>query len=99
VRAEGATGLFTSVVLGDAGPAGFYERFGFVPSGDLDVNNEVIVRLCAGLTQRPAHNAANLELRGDRAFDDGPRTLLRRLSSTPSLRAEPPVPGRRWAPS
>jgi diamine N-acetyltransferase len=45
VRAEGATELLTSVVLGDAGPAGFYERFGFVPTGDLDVNNEAIVRL------------------------------------------------------
>jgi diamine N-acetyltransferase len=45
VRAEGATELLTSVVPGDAGPAGFYERFGFVPTGDLDVNNEVIVRL------------------------------------------------------
>jgi diamine N-acetyltransferase len=45
VRAEGATELLTSVVLGEAGPAGFYERFGFAPTGDLDVNNEVIVRL------------------------------------------------------
>jgi diamine N-acetyltransferase len=32
-------------VLGDGGPAGFYERLGFVQTGDLDVNNEVIVRL------------------------------------------------------
>jgi diamine N-acetyltransferase len=45
VRAEGATELFTSFVLGDGGPAGFYERIGFVPTGDVDVNNEVIVRL------------------------------------------------------
>jgi diamine N-acetyltransferase len=46
VRAAGATELFTSVVLGEGGgPAGFYERIGFVPTGDLDVNNEVIVRL------------------------------------------------------
>jgi diamine N-acetyltransferase len=45
VRTEGATELLTSVVLGTGGPAGFYERVGFVPTGDLDVNGEVIVRL------------------------------------------------------
>jgi diamine N-acetyltransferase len=45
VRAAGATELFTSVLPGDRGPAGFYERVGFVPTGDVDVNNEVIVRL------------------------------------------------------
>jgi diamine N-acetyltransferase len=45
VRAEGATELLTSIVPGDGGPAGFYERLGFVPTGDLDVNDEVIVRL------------------------------------------------------
>jgi diamine N-acetyltransferase len=32
-------------VLGDGGPAGFYERLGFVPTGQLDMNGEVIVRL------------------------------------------------------
>ena len=45
VRAEGAIELLTSLVLGDGGPAGFYERLGFVPTGDLDVNKEVILRL------------------------------------------------------
>jgi diamine N-acetyltransferase len=45
VRAAGATELFTSAVAGDGGPAGFYERIGFVRTGDVDVNNEVIVRL------------------------------------------------------
>ena len=45
VRVEGATELLTSRVPGDGGPAGFYERLGFVPTGDLDVNDEVIVRL------------------------------------------------------
>ena len=45
VRAEGAIELLTSFVLGDVGPAGFYERLGFVPTGDLDVNKEVILRL------------------------------------------------------
>jgi diamine N-acetyltransferase len=29
----------------DGGPAGFYERLGFVPTGQLDTNGEVIVRL------------------------------------------------------
>jgi diamine N-acetyltransferase len=45
VRAEGAIELLTSFVLGDGGPSGFYERLGFVPTGDLDVNKEVILRL------------------------------------------------------
>jgi diamine N-acetyltransferase len=45
VRAEGATELLTSYVPLDGGPAGFYERLGFVPTGDLDVNGEVIIRL------------------------------------------------------
>src|SRR5215211_3696959 len=45
VRAEGARELLTSFVLGDGGPSGFYERLGFVPTGDLDVNKEVILRL------------------------------------------------------
>lgn len=45
VRAEGATELLTSYVPDDAGPAGFYERLGFVPTGERDANGEVIVRL------------------------------------------------------
>jgi diamine N-acetyltransferase len=45
VRAAGATELLTSDVPGDGGSSGFYERLGFVPTGDLDVNGEVIVRL------------------------------------------------------
>jgi GNAT superfamily N-acetyltransferase len=45
VRAEGATELLTSYVPEDGGPAGFYERLGFVPTGERDVNGEVIVRL------------------------------------------------------
>lgn len=45
VRAEGATELLTSFVPGDSGPAGFYQRLGFVPTGDLDDSGEVIVRL------------------------------------------------------
>jgi diamine N-acetyltransferase len=45
VRAAGAAELLTSYVPEDGGPAGFYERLGFVPTGDRDVNGEVIVRL------------------------------------------------------
>jgi diamine N-acetyltransferase len=45
VRAEGAAELLTSYVPGEGGPAGFYERLGFAPTGELDVNGEVIMRL------------------------------------------------------
>ena len=45
VRAEGATELLTSYAPEDGGPAGFYRRLGFVPTGELDENGEVIVRL------------------------------------------------------
>jgi diamine N-acetyltransferase len=45
VHAAGATQLLTSYVPEDGGPAGFYQRLGFVPTGDLDSNGEVIVRL------------------------------------------------------
>ena len=45
VRAEGATELLTSYVPEDGGPAGFYQRLGFEPTGELDATGEVIVRL------------------------------------------------------
>lgn len=45
VRAAGATELLTSYVPEPAGPAGFYRRLGFVPTGDLDDSGEIIVRL------------------------------------------------------
>ena len=45
VRAEGATDLLTSYVPGPDGPAGFYARLGFVPTGEVDDDGEVIVRL------------------------------------------------------
>jgi diamine N-acetyltransferase len=45
-RAEGATELLTSYVPGgDGGPPGFYERLGFVPTGEVDGEGEIIVRL------------------------------------------------------
>jgi diamine N-acetyltransferase len=45
VRAAGATELLTSYVPEDGGPAGFYQRLGFEPTGELDATGEVIVRL------------------------------------------------------
>ncbi|GAA0897029.1 GNAT family N-acetyltransferase [Virgisporangium aurantiacum] len=45
VRAEGATELLTSYVPGDGGPAGFYERLGFVPTGRVDGAGETLVSL------------------------------------------------------
>jgi GNAT superfamily N-acetyltransferase len=48
IRAEGATGLFTSHVIGDGGPEGFYERLGFVPTGTFDPHGERILRLDLG---------------------------------------------------
>jgi hypothetical protein len=47
--AEGAAELLTSYVPGAGGPAGFYEGLGFVPTGDRDANDEIIVGLrCPG---------------------------------------------------
>jgi len=37
--------LLTSYMPEDGGPAGFYRRLGFAPTGELDANGEVIVRL------------------------------------------------------
>ena len=45
VRAEGATELLTSYVPEDDWFAGFCQRLGFVPTGELDDRSEVIVRL------------------------------------------------------
>lgn len=45
IRGEGATELFTSHGVGEGSPAGFYARLGFVPTGELDPNGEVILRL------------------------------------------------------
>jgi diamine N-acetyltransferase len=45
VRAEGAIELLTSYVPEKGGPAEFYRRLGFEPTGELDANGEVIVRL------------------------------------------------------
>jgi diamine N-acetyltransferase len=46
IRAAGGDELFTShVVGGDRGPGRFYERLGFVPTGELDPQGEVVLRL------------------------------------------------------
>ena len=45
IRAHGATELLTSHGPGEGGPAGFYEKLGFVPRGDLDPDGEIILRL------------------------------------------------------
>lgn len=45
IRAEGATELLTSHVIGEGGPDGFYERLGFVPTGAFDSQGERILRL------------------------------------------------------
>ena len=44
VRGQGATELLTSYVPGEGGPAGFYARLGFVPTGELDSAGEIILR-------------------------------------------------------
>ena len=45
IRAEGAAELLTSHVVGEGSPEGFYERLGFVPTGELDPDGERILRL------------------------------------------------------
>jgi GNAT superfamily N-acetyltransferase len=44
VRGQGGTELLTSFVPGEGGPAGFYTRLGFVPTGELDPQGEIILR-------------------------------------------------------
>lgn len=45
VTAHGGTELLTSYVPGPDGPAGFYHRLGFVPTGEVDEDGEIVVRL------------------------------------------------------
>ena len=45
LREQGAHELFSSYVTGDDGPWPFYERLGFVQTGELDPVGEVIIRL------------------------------------------------------
>lgn len=45
VRADGADTLLSSCVPGEGSPQPFYERLGFVPTGELDPDGEVILAL------------------------------------------------------
>jgi diamine N-acetyltransferase len=45
VRAEGAKELLTSYAPGSGNPGPFYKRVGFVPTGDVDNEGEIIVSL------------------------------------------------------
>jgi diamine N-acetyltransferase len=45
VRAEGATELLTSYAAGQGSPQRFYERVGFLPTGDFDNEGETILSL------------------------------------------------------
>ena len=45
VRANGAAELLTSCVPAADGPETFYRRLGFVPTGELDENGEVVLAL------------------------------------------------------
>ena len=45
IRAEGATELLTSHIIGEGDPGGFYERLGFVPTGEFDEAGGRILRL------------------------------------------------------
>ncbi|HEU4921345.1 MAG TPA: GNAT family N-acetyltransferase [Candidatus Limnocylindrales bacterium] len=47
IRAEGATELLTSYNPDDGNPWPFYERFGFVPTGDVE-DGEIVLRLAIG---------------------------------------------------
>ncbi|KRF34231.1 hypothetical protein [Nocardioides sp. Soil805] len=44
VRDHGGTELLTSHVPGEGGPAGFYARLGFTPTGEVDADGEILLR-------------------------------------------------------
>ncbi|MCR3754147.1 diamine N-acetyltransferase [Lentzea californiensis] len=48
LRAAGATELLTSCVPGEGSPEPFYRGFGFVPTGEVDDDGEIILRLELG---------------------------------------------------
>lgn len=45
IRREGAEELLTSHVPGEDGPVGFYAKLGFEPTGALDPEGEIVLRL------------------------------------------------------
>jgi hypothetical protein len=53
VRSEGGIELLTSYVEGAGGPAGFYARLGFEPTGGVDPEGEIIMRLPLSAEVRP----------------------------------------------
>jgi diamine N-acetyltransferase len=53
VRREGGIELLTSYVEGAGGPAGFYARLGFEPTGGVDPEGEIIMRLPLSAEVRP----------------------------------------------
>lgn len=46
IRREGGADLLTSHVEGDGDPGPFYNRIGFLPTGDRDADGEIILALC-----------------------------------------------------
>ena len=44
VRSHGATELLTSYVPGEGSPLPFYQKLGFVPTGEMD-EDEIVLRL------------------------------------------------------
>jgi len=51
VQGQGATELLTSFTPGDGSPARFYELLGFVPTGDVDDEGEMLASLPLGGVQ------------------------------------------------
>ncbi|WP_188136091.1 GNAT family N-acetyltransferase [Lentzea indica] len=51
LRAEGATELLTSYVPGEGSPEPFYRGYGFLPTGEVDEDGEIILKL--DLSARP----------------------------------------------
>jgi diamine N-acetyltransferase len=45
IREEGATELLTSYVDAPGGPEGFYLGLGFEPTGEVDPDGEILLRL------------------------------------------------------
>ena len=48
IRGQGAAELLTSYALGDGSPEGFYAALGFVPTGTVDDDGEVLASLSLG---------------------------------------------------
>ena len=51
VQGQGATELLNSFTSGDGSPARFYELLGFVPTGDVDDEGEMLASLPLGGVQ------------------------------------------------